>query len=160
MKTNAVYLRKSSIKEMNKFERQVKELVDTVKALDEPYEVYNDNEASSRNKLREEYVRMKQDIEAGKIKVVYIIDDSRLTRTDSEALQFYSFLKKKKVRLITLLNGEINLLDKQSMLVSKIKAIFNDFEYDNTVTKIEYGKRRAINSGHSSVKYLLDIPAI
>jgi site-specific DNA recombinase len=150
MKINAIYLRKSSIansEEMRRFERQVKELTETVKGLATPYIIYNDYEASSRSLERAEYNRMKEDIQAGLIKAVYCIDDSRLTRSDSEALLLIALLKKKKVRLITLLHGEINLLDRQSLMVAKIKAIFNEFEHDNTTHKIEEGKIRAIKSG-------------
>ncbi|MDF2036569.1 recombinase family protein [Cytobacillus oceanisediminis] len=149
-KWNAVYLRKSSIansEEMRKFERQRTELIELVEKLDAPYEIYNDEEASSRNEFRPEYVRMKEDIEEGKIKAVYIIEESRLGRDMQEALGFYKLLKQKKVKLISSLHGEINLTDKTSQMVAKIKMVFNEFVYDDTVEKIERGKFRSIKAG-------------
>jgi DNA invertase Pin-like site-specific DNA recombinase/transcription elongation factor Elf1 len=149
-KVNAIYLRKSSIaneEEMVKFERQQEELIETVSKLPEEYEVFNDVEASSRNNLREEYVRLKDWVKEGKVKAIYVIDESRLSRDAHETLGFYDLLQQKKVKLITLLRGEVNLTDESSELMAGIKSLFNQYEYKNTVRKIEEGKMRSIKAG-------------
>lgn len=72
------------------------------------YKVYKDVK-SGYSKNREEYSKLKKDIEAGKINILILYESSRLTRDEIEHHIFYALLRIAEVKLYTLSHGWIDL---------------------------------------------------
>ena len=72
------------------------------------YKVYKDVESGYSN-TRSEYLKLLEDIKAGKIKTLILYESSRLTRDELEHQLVYRLFKEKGIKIYTVNHGWLDL---------------------------------------------------
>jgi len=86
-------------------------------------EVYDEGEKSSGfDASREEYARLKQEVEFGDVDAVVARDKSRLGRDSNELTRFYMLLSDKEVELHLVMDGKVDLDDPIEMAMEHMEA--------------------------------------
>ena len=102
--------------------------------------VYIDNDRSATNgKKREEWERLLNDIEAGKIDAVAAFDQDRVNRTMDDFMAYKKVFVKHGIKLATSNNGDIDLSTPAGEMMATIKTAVSTHE----VQMLKLRQRRA-----------------
>lgn len=112
-------------------------------------EWYVDPDNSAKDMKRPAFIQMCRDIKAGKINAVAAVALERLSRNTKEFLQFWDFLKERRVKLIVLKQNFDTSTPAGEMMLIQMSA-FAQFERESIVARIKDGARARAERGLSN----------
>lgn len=83
------------------------------------YTVYKDVESGYSN-TRSEYLKMLEDVKAGKINVLILYESSRLTRDELEHQIVYRLFKEKNIKIYTVAHGWLDLNNEDDIFLTSL----------------------------------------
>ena len=145
----AIYARKSVEKEGSKSTKeQSLRGKDLAKKLKMPFEVYIDEGISGTWDIskRPEFSRMLDDIDDGKIKVVYAYHNDRIERNPQTRYFFNDLLRKNEVKLYTD-NGEVDLYNDEQEMLGDMMSVMSKYYVRTTKRRVKNSVARNISEG-------------
>jgi site-specific DNA recombinase len=145
----AIYTRKSVEKEGSKSTKEQRlRGIELAKKLKTPYEVYNDEGISGTWDIskRPEFSRMLDDIEDGKIQVVYAYHQDRIERNPQTRYFFNDLLRKNDVKLFTD-NGEVDLNNDEQEMLGDMMSVMSKYYVRTTIRRVKNSVKRNIAEG-------------
>ncbi|MDL5513969.1 recombinase family protein [Arenibacter sp. M-2] len=145
----AIYARKSVEREGSKSTKeQSLRGQELAKALKMPFEIYTDEGISGTGDInkRPEFSRMLDDIEDGKITVVYAYHQDRIERNPQTRYFFNDLLRKNDVKLYTD-HGEIDLNNDEQEMLGDMISVMSKYYVRTTKRRIKNSVKRNIAEG-------------
>ncbi len=105
-----------------------------------------EEQASAASLLRQQLQQMLQAVEAGEIGGIWVIEFSRLSRDEQDAITLRKLLVKHKARLF--IDGqETDLTKPESIFLYGINSVVSSYERARTLERITRGVRQRIDDG-------------
>ena len=110
------------------------------------YKVYKDVESGYSN-TRSEYLKLLEDIKAGKIKTLILYESSRLTRDELEHQLVYRLFKEKGIKIYTVNHGWLDLNNEDDIFLTSLLNLLDAREGRKTATRVRARMKELCENG-------------
>ena len=110
------------------------------------YTVYKDVESGYSN-TRSEYLKLLEDIKAGKIKTLILYESSRLTRDELEHQLVYRLFKEKGIKIYTVNHGWLDLNNEDDIFLTSLLNLLDAREGRKTATRVRARMKELCENG-------------
>ena len=146
MKDVAIYCREST--EKQEIDTLVSLCIKEAEKLGyKDYIIYKDVQ-SGYSSNREEYLKMLEDIKAGKIKVLILYESSRLTRDELEHQLVYRLFKEKGIKIYTVAHGWVDLSNEDDIFLSSLLNLLDAREGRKTAKRVKDRMKEIAENGY------------
>ncbi|WP_207533629.1 recombinase family protein [Desertivirga arenae] len=152
-----IYARQSRPKETNNsIEDQIEQGQGFAEQLKMDFNIYCDRgktAATDSLKHRPEFEQLLEDIKAGIITAVYVMDLSRLARNERLNLELKEVFEKYKIKVYTIIDGVIDYNDSSCVMLYDFRSIINITAYKDQKFKVKsvLNKRASQGKAHGGV---------
>lgn len=110
------------------------------------YKVYKDVESGYSN-TRSEYLKLLEDIKAGKIKTLILYESSRLTRDELEHQLVYRLFREKGIKIYTVNHGWLDLNNEDDIFLTSLLNLLDAREGRKTATRVRARMKELCENG-------------
>jgi len=144
------YIRVSTLQQKDNYsvETQRERAIAFAGRHDDAYELY-DEAKSGKNLERPEFIRLLKDVEDKKLKKIWVIEASRLTRDVEDAQAIKRIFTKNKVELYV--NDQyVDLSTSESILTYNITSAVSEYERSKIIDRVIRSRHKQIDDGEQA----------
>jgi site-specific DNA recombinase len=149
------YIRVSTLQQKDNYsvETQRERAIAFASRQSDSYELY-DEAKSGKNLERPEFIRLLKDVEDKKLKKIWVIEASRLTRDVEDAQAIKRIFTKNKVELYVN-DQHVDLSTSESILTYNITSAVSEYERSKIIDRVIRSRHKQIDDGEQAFCCLL-----